>query len=147
MILVAAAILGYMLLLVGLAVASPGIGFTGMLLSFVPDSWRDWAHVPAYGLLAWLAIQGFRLRGWPLPYAMLCGTLVTILFGLWTEVAQGFAPGRETSLHDLVKDTVGGMMAATLVWGQYLWFHSTWSWSPKLMQAAGGRRLKGISSR
>lgn len=138
---VAAAILGYMLLLIGLAIASPGIGFTGTLISFVPDSWRDWAHVPAYGLLAWLAIHGFRLRGWPLPYAMLCGMLLTVMFGLWTEVAQGLAPGRETSLHDLVNDTVGGIMAATLVLGQCTLLRSTPSL--KRMRAATLRRLVG----
>ena len=138
--------LGYMLLLVGLAIASPGIGFSGAMIACVPDSWRDGAHVPAYGLLAWLAIQGFRLRGWPLPYAMLCGTLVTILFGLWTEVAQGLAPGRETSLHDLVNDTVGGVIAATVVLGQYAWFHT--SSSLKLIRVGGVRRpMKGIPSR
>ncbi|MBI4000670.1 MAG: VanZ family protein [Nitrospira defluvii] len=146
MLLMAAVILGYMLLLIGLAVASPGIGFTGTLISFVPDNWRDWAHVPAYGLLAWLAIQGFRLRGWPLPYAMLCGILLTAVFGLWTEVAQGFAPGRETSLHDLLNDTVGGMMAATLVLWQCRLSRSTPSLI--LMRAPRLRRLmKGTLSR
>ena len=115
MVLVAALILGYMFLLVGLAVASPGIGFHGTLISLVPENWRDMAHVPAYGALAWLLIQGFRRRGWPLSYAMLCGILLSTVFGLWTEVVQGSTPGRETSLHDLVSDTLGGMMAATLV--------------------------------
>jgi VanZ family protein len=146
MVLIAAAILGYMLLLIGLAVASPGIGITGTLISLVPESWRDWAHVPAYGLLAWLAIQGFRIRGWPLPYALLCGSLSTVMFGLWTEVAQGLAPGRETSLHDVVNDTVGGMMAAALVAGQCVWCQCTPTL--KLMRTSGLRGLlKGIPSR
>jgi VanZ family protein len=115
MVLVAAVILGYMFFLVSLAVASPGIGFHGTLISLVPENWRDMAHVPAYGALAWLLIRGFRRRGWPLPYAMLCAILLSTVFGLWTEVVQGSTPGRETSLHDLVSDTLGGMMAATLV--------------------------------
>ena len=139
MVLITALILGYMLLLLGLAVASPGIGLTGSLISLVPDNWRDWAHVPAYGLLAWLAIQGFRLRGWPLPYAMTFGILVTVVFGLWTEVAQGSAAGRETSLHDLLNDTVGGVMAATLVLWQCNLSHCTHGLI--LMRAAGLRRL------
>lgn len=114
-----AVILAYMLLLTGLAVASPGIGFTGSLIFLVPESWRDWSHVPAYGLLAWLVMQGFRLRDWPVPYAMFAGILWTVMFGLWTEVAQGFAPGRETSLHDVLNDTAGGLMAAMLMlWQQ-----------------------------
>ena len=145
MVLIAAATVGYMLLLAGLAIASPGIGLTGALISFVPDAWRDGAHVPAYGLLAWLAMQGFRLRGWPLPYAILCGMLLMVMFGLWTEVAQGLAPGRETSLHDLVNDTVGGMMAAALVLGQCMGYRSTRSL--KLMRATGLHLMKGIPSR
>lgn len=114
-----AVILAYMLLLTGLAVASPGIGFTGSLIFLVPESWRDWSHVPAYGLLAWLVMQGFRLRDWPVPYAMFAGILWTVMFGLWTEVAQGSAPGRETSWHDVLNDTAGGLMAAMLMlWQQ-----------------------------
>ncbi|MEP7152971.1 MAG: VanZ family protein [Nitrospira sp.] len=146
MVLIAAVILGYMFFLAGVAVASPGIGFTGTLISFVPESWRDSAHVPAYGFLAWLLIQGFRWRGWPLSYAILCGTLLTTVFGLWTEVAQGSAPGRETSLHDLLNDTLGGMMAATVV----LWQYRSSYPAPGLilMRAPGLRRLmKGTLSR
>ncbi|WHZ14580.1 MAG: hypothetical protein OJF52_001419 [Nitrospira sp.] len=138
-----AVILAYMLLLTGLAVASPGIGFTGSLIFLVPESWRDWSHVPAYGLLTWLVMQGFRLRDLPItlavvytpiallvmqgfrlrdlpvPYAMFAGILWTVMFGLWTEVAQGSAPGRETSWHDVLNDTVGGLMVAMLMlWQQ-----------------------------
>jgi VanZ family protein len=41
-----------------------------------------------------------------------------MVFGLWTEVAQGSAPGRDPSMHDLINDAMGGMMAATLIVGQ-----------------------------
>ena len=41
-----------------------------------------------------------------------------MVFGLWTEVAQGSAPGREPSMHDLINDAMGGMMAVTLIVGQ-----------------------------
>ncbi|MBK9111584.1 MAG: VanZ family protein [Nitrospira sp.] len=118
---IVAVIAGYMLLLVGLAVASPGIGFTGSLLHLVPGDWRDAAHVPAYGLLAWLAMVGFRLRGWPIRYALLVGIAFAGVFGLWTEVVQGTAPGREASLSDLLNDLTGAMMAGALM----LWLHST----------------------
>ena len=121
MFLIVPVITGYMLLLAGLAVASPGIGFTGSLLHFVPDNWRDAAHVPAYGLLAWLAMVGFRLRGWPLRYALFVGIVFSGMFGLWTEVAQGTAPGREASFHDLLNDLWGALMAGALM----LWQHST----------------------
>ncbi|GMV49673.1 MAG: hypothetical protein NBKEAIPA_02932 [Nitrospirae bacterium] len=120
MVVVCIVILVYMVLLLGLAVASPGIGLTGALLALVPDDWRDWAHVPAYGILAWLVMQGFRLRGWPLPYALLSGLAVTVTFGLWTEVAQGSIPGREASLPDLAKDGAGALLAAVMIGCQTL---------------------------
>jgi hypothetical protein len=118
MVLVAVVLTAYMLLLVALAVAAPGIGLAGALIAFIPGGWQDQAHIPAYGLLGWLAIQAFRLRGWPLSYALLCGTLLAMVFGLWTEVAQGSAPGRDPSMHDLINDAMGGMMAVTLIVGQ-----------------------------
>ncbi len=146
MLFIAVVIFGYMSLLVSLAVASPDIGATGMLISVVPDDWRDWAHVPAYGLLASLTIQGFRMRGWPIPYAMLCGILLTVVFGLWTEVAQGSAPGREASLQDLLKDTMGGVMAAMLMW----WHHRASPSRPcwlVLRASSAARLMKGTLSR
>lgn len=146
MILLPAAVVGYMLLLAGLAVASPGVGFAGTFITFVPDGWQDGAHVPAYGLLGWLAIRGFLLRGWPSHYAVLCGTLLTMVFGLWTEVAQGSAPGRETSLKDLLNDAAGGLMAATLVSARYGWARN--KAHPKSAQAVGlSCPLKGAPSR
>ncbi|WHZ21817.1 MAG: hypothetical protein OJF47_000929 [Nitrospira sp.] len=138
-----AVILAYMLLLTDLAVSSPGIGFVGSLISLVPESWRDWSHVPAYGLLAWLVMQGFRLRDWPVPYAMFAGILWTGMFGLWTEVAQGSAPGRETSLHDVLNDTAGGLMAAMVM----LWQQKTPGFSSRVssMWVIGSARFrKGV---
>lgn len=141
-----AAVAAYMLLLVGLAVASPGIGFAGSLISFVPGDWRDWAHVPAYGFLAWLAMQGFRLRGWPIFHAICSGVLLTMLFGLWTEAAQDSIPDREASLHDVLNDTVGGIIAATLL----LWQHRTAGQSSRLILIRTEdlrRSMKGSISR
>jgi len=126
MLFIASLICSYMVLLLGLAVAAPGIGFTGSVLNLVPDGWRDWAHVPAYGLLAWLVMLGFRRRGWPLPYAVLAGVSFSTVFGLWTEIAQGGTPDREASLHDILNDLLGGMAAATLM----AWQHTKARWSP-----------------
>ena len=146
MLLVVAVIAGYMLLLAGLAVASPGIGFTGSLLHLVPGDWRDAAHVPAYGLLAWLAMVGFRLRGWPIRYSLLVGIAFAGVFGLWTEVAQGTAPGREASLHDLSNDLLGAMMAGALMLWQYSTSTRTDQFEPALRANLPHLR-KGTSSR
>ena len=123
----AAVILGYMIVLAVLAVAAPGIGLGGSLIDLVPGDWRDWAHVPAYGLLAWLVMWGFRRRGWSLIHATFVGILFTAVFGLWTEVAQGTTPGREPSLHDVLNDLLGGMVAAALM----LWQNRARSLSPR----------------
>ena len=146
MLLVVAVIAGYMLLLAGLAVASPGIGFTGSLLHLVPGDWRDAAHVPAYGLLAWLAMVGFRLRGWPIRYALLVGIAFAGVFGLWTEVVQGKAPGREASLSDLLNDLTGAMMAGALMLWQYSTSTRTDQFEPALRANLPHLR-KGTSSR
>lgn len=115
MVVAASVIVSYMLLLVGLAVAAPGIGLGGSLIEIVPENWRDGAHVPAYGLLAWLVMWGLLRRGWPVIHATCIGVLATGVFGLWTEVAQGTAPGREASLHDVGNDLLGGTIAAALM--------------------------------
>lgn len=107
----------YMLFLVGLAVAAPGIGWGGSLIELVPDTWRNGAHLPAYGLFAWLVMWGLLRRGWPIMYATGIGILATGVFGLWTEVAQGTAPGREVSFDDVWNDLVGGMIAGALMLG------------------------------
>lgn len=82
MVFAASIIVSYMLLLVGLAVAAPGIGLGGSLIELVPGNWRDAAHVPAYGLLAWLVTWGLRRRGWPVPQATGIGVLAAGVFGL-----------------------------------------------------------------
>ncbi len=116
MLFVGAIVISYMGLLGGLAVASPGEGVTGTLMEIMPGNWRDEAHIPAYGLLGWLVMWGLRRRGWPVPYAVPVGVLSTIVFGLWTEVAQATVPSRQASPADLLNDLLGGLMAAALMW-------------------------------
>jgi VanZ family protein len=104
-----------MALLTLLAVASPGVGLIGAGITVVPDDLRGWSHVPLYGGLAWLVIHSFQVRGWPTAAAVVVGASVSILFGLWTELAQISAPGREPSIEDLLFDGLGIMTAAALL--------------------------------
>ncbi|GAB1724200.1 MAG: hypothetical protein GDA65_11110 [Nitrospira sp. CR1.1] len=146
MVLAAFVIACYMLLLSGLAVAAPGIGLGGSLIELVPGNWRDGAHVPAYGLLAWLVMWGLLRRGWPVIHAACIGILATGVFGLWTEVAQGAAPGREASLHDVGNDLLGGMIAAALM----LWQERALTRSKRCMMLPETNRdhlMKGTGSR
>jgi len=145
MVVAASVIVGYMLLLAGLAVAAPGIGL-GSLIELAPENWRDGAHVPAYGLLAWLVMWGLRRRDWPVIHAAWIGVLAAGVFGLWTEVAQGTAPGRDVSLQDVGNDLLGGMMAASVMLLQK-WALSKSTDRLPLRQTYLRRLMKGTLSR
>jgi hypothetical protein len=109
-----ATVASYMGLLTLLATASPGVGFLGDGITIVPAELRGWSHVPLYGGLAWLIIYSLRVRGWPIAQAAIVGAAISMLFGLWTELAQVWAPGREPSIEDLLFDGLGIAMAAGL---------------------------------
>jgi hypothetical protein len=108
-------IAAYMLLLGLLALAIPGIGPLGTLLAFIPGDWRDHAHLPAYGLLAYLMMLGLRRSNWSLSSAIPLGLVTTFLFGLYTELLQYHAPGRSASAADLLTDTAGAALAGSLL--------------------------------
>lgn len=104
----------YMGLLTLLAVASPGVGLIGSGITIVPGALRGWSHVPLYGGLAWLVIHSFQVRGWPTAAAVLVGASFSMVFGLGTELAQVWVPGRESSFDDLLFDSLGIATAAGL---------------------------------
>jgi hypothetical protein len=116
----AAMVAGYMGLLTLLAIASPGVGLMGAAMMIVPVDLRGWSHLPLYGGLAWLVIHSLQVRGWPTAASVIVGASFSILFGLWTELAQISAPGREPSIEDFLLDGLGVATAATM-----LWFRST----------------------
>ena len=112
--LLSAAIPAYIILLVLLATASPGVGGFGWLLLSFPEQFLDYLHVPAYGLLAWLGITGLSRRGWSLFPALAVASLSTLVFGLWTETLQVSVPGRGLELQDVILDGIG-IVAADIV--------------------------------
>lgn len=116
----------YMGLLTLLAVATPGVGLVGVGISIVPDHLRGWAHVPMYGGLAWLVIYSARARGWPVASAVIVGVAFSMTFGVWMELAQISAPGREPSIEDLLFDGLGVIMAALCAVGFATWRITGW---------------------
>jgi hypothetical protein len=108
-------VLGYMGLLCFGAIIAPGVGLSGHLLILVPGSLLDWAHAPAYGILAVLLTHGLLHRAWPLTYALPVSAAAAFVFGLWTEVLQGSVQGRETNVDDLVVDAIGIGLAAVIL--------------------------------
>lgn len=113
--LLSAAIVGYMILLVLLATASPGIGWLGSILPLFSKQLLDSLHGPAYGLLAWFSIAGLLRRGWPSSSALAVGSLFAFMFGCWTETLQISVPGRGLEVRDVVIDTIGILTAAVIV--------------------------------
>ena len=100
-------VLGYIGLLYFGAIIVPGVGLAGHLMVLVPRSLLECAHAPGYGILAVLFTLGLQRRAWPLAYALPVAAAGALVFGLWTEVAQGSVQGRGASVDDLVTDAVG----------------------------------------
>ncbi len=73
-------------------------------------------HFGVYGTLCWLAHVAFHhqpnisLKKYSLPAAI----IFTVVFGLSDEFHQMFTPGRSAEVLDLVADTFGGLMYATI---------------------------------
>ncbi len=124
MVFLAAAVPSYMLVLTLLAVATPGSGLSGSILDLVPSVWREQAHLPAYGLLAYLVMWGLRRSDWSISSAIVAGLGITCLFGLYTELLQHGVPGREASLSDWLADAAGAIVAGGLL------FVQTWATRP-----------------
>jgi VanZ family protein len=100
-------ILGCMSVLWWGAMIVPGVGVSGHVMVTMSPTLVDWAHAPGYGLLAWLLTLGLQRRHWPLLYAVIVGSAISFVFGLWTEIFQGSVPGRHPSTDDLIVDAVG----------------------------------------
>ncbi|BCA53430.1 hypothetical protein W02_05700 [Nitrospira sp. KM1] len=105
----------YMCLLYLGAMIAPGVGFSGHLMVQVPWFVLNGAHVPAYGVLAYLLMRQLEQRSWPLSYALLTGSSAALVFGLWTEIRQGTVDGRFPSSDDLLLDATGVVIAAVIL--------------------------------
>jgi len=109
---------GYMILLCAGAMIAPGVGMTGRFITQLPSDLLEWAHAPGYGILAWLLNRSLIQRGWPVSYAVLTGSSAAFVFGLWTEVLQGFVPGRSTSSEDRAVNAGGIALIACVMFAQ-----------------------------
>ncbi len=109
---------GYMMLLCFGAMIAPGVGMSGRLITQMPPALLEWAHAPGYGILAWLLTRGLCRRGWPISYAVFAASSAAFVFGMWTEVFQGFVPGRSTSADDLAVNAGGIALIACVMLAQ-----------------------------
>ena len=86
-------------------------------LSVTPTTeiyWQDFvvkktAHVIEYGIFAALLYRALRSEGVEKINAGLLAILVSVIYGATDEFHQGFTPGREPRVRDVVFDTIGAI--------------------------------------
>ena len=64
-------------------------------------------HIPLYGFLAFLWIRVFNLNKLPFKKAVTYTVLITVSYGVITELYQYFIPGRDMSLGDIAFNALG----------------------------------------
>ena len=86
-------------------------------LSVTPTTeiyWQDFvvkktAHVIEYGIFAVLLYRALRSEAVEKINAGLLAILVSVIYGATDEFHQGFTPGREPRVRDVVFDTIGAI--------------------------------------
>jgi VanZ family protein len=78
---------------------------------------RKAGHAVEYGILAGLAARAFRTSSRNLlrTYWFWMSLLLVISYSLTDEYHQSFVPSRGASLHDSLIDSLGGLVALTLI--------------------------------
>jgi VanZ family protein len=67
------------------------------------------AHFGEFFVFGWLVARAFDGRGWSEGKHFLWTALLGLYLGALDEFYQGFVPGRERSLLDLLADLIGQM--------------------------------------
>lgn len=96
-------------------------------LTVTPTSeiyWKDFivkksAHIIEYGIFAALIYRALRGEGVEKINAALISILIATVYGATDEFHQGFTPGREPRVRDVVFDTIGAI-AGVYICKKYL---------------------------
>ena len=72
-------------------------------------------HAAAYGLMGLLAWMTCSREQRPRSVVFFVSVLFCSLYGLSDEWHQSFVPGRDASAGDWLADTLGGLLAATIL--------------------------------
>jgi VanZ family protein len=85
---------------------------------------RKLAHVTEFGVFSVTVFHGIRgrLTGWRLSWALATLAIAVTYAGL-DEWHQSFVPMREARLRDVLIDTLGCLLAQSLVW-----IYARWKW-------------------
>jgi len=83
--------------------------------------WQDFAvkklaHIAEYGILASLLYRAFRKTNFNRARSAFYSLLITVGYGMSDEIHQMFTPGREPRARDVIFDTIGALLAVTILW-------------------------------
>jgi VanZ family protein len=96
----------------------------------IAQVFQNTAHVPAFGIIALLALHVLRIAGraaQPRRRDYIIAFIVAVLLGVVVEVIQGILH-RDAELQDVLHDALGALTALSLVYAFYFRQHSSrWS--------------------
>ena len=79
---------------------------------------RKAGHLTEYAVFATLAARAFRASSHDLlrRHWVGCSLLLAIVYALTDELHQSFVPSRTASIYDSLIDSMGALMALTIIW-------------------------------
>jgi len=79
---------------------------------------RKAGHLTEYAIFATLAARAFRAswHAWLRRHWFWVSLLLAIFYALSDEFHQSFVPSRTASIHDCLIDSVGALIALTIIW-------------------------------
>ena len=83
--------------------------------------WQDFivkktAHLIEYGFLAILIYRGLINSKVKNLHAGIAAILVSFIYGATDEIHQMFTPGRESTIRDVIFDTIGAVIVIYFIW-------------------------------
>lgn len=96
----------------GVAAGTATLGALGLLLMPMQEGAEfqrllNAAHVPGFGLLAWLWAEGGLVRGWPKARRLAIVAPAGLALALLSEGLQALIPGRHADLADVLRNGSG----------------------------------------
>ncbi len=74
-------------------------------------------HIPVYGLLVFFWLKFFNVARFPVHQMVCFSLLLTIAFGCFDEIHQGFVRGRDSDFYDILLNTAGAVLGTVFFMG------------------------------
>ncbi len=96
----------------------PGRVEEGMfrVLTELDPTWQNLLHIPIFGLVQYLWLRGFALKGKSGPTYVALSFILTLGYGTLDELHQYFVPGRYASFLDVLLNGCGAVLGALGFW-------------------------------